>query len=104
MSNFKSTISATMRSKAFKNLEEVGLAFVSTDRQLENGTLAFRGKFGRGRKRFTADYAITASGNVFGNKFKVRDVESDSLSQQYRNGLNAISEMLDKRLEKANCR
>lgn len=91
------TISAVVRSKQFKNLEERGLSLVSTDRQLSNGTLAFYGKTKLGRKTVPLRYSITANGAVISNEFVARRVTGETASETYRNGMSAISELFDKR-------
>lgn len=84
-------VAAAQRSKAFQNLLASGLQFVSTDRQLQNGTLAFTGKIKAGRKTVRPSYAITANGAVISNEFVARRVSS------YREGLAAVAEILSKR-------
>ena len=85
-------IAAVLRTKQFKTLEARGLKLVSTDRQLENGTIALTGKFRAGRKTITPTYAITATGAVLSNEYVARRVSD------YRAGLTAVAEILDKRL------
>ena len=91
-------LSAIKRSKQFQNLTDLGLKLTSTDRQLSNGTLSFSGKVRAGRKRITPSYSVTANGAVISNEFVARRVSGKNLNELYRNGLNAISELLDKRL------
>jgi hypothetical protein len=92
------TIAAVQRSKPFQNLLAAGLQLVSTDRQLQNGTLAFSGKIKAGRKTIKPTYAVTASGAVLSNEFVARRVTAEKATDQYRRGLSAVSELLDKRL------
>ena len=92
------TIAAVQRSKPFQNLLAAGLQLVSTDRQLQNGTLAFTGKLKVGRKTIRPTYAVTAAGAVLSNEFVARRVTSEKATDQYRQGLTAVSEILGKRL------
>jgi len=85
-------ITAVLRTKSYKNLEARGLKLVSTDRQLQNGTIALTGKVRTGRKTITPSYKITATGAVLSNEFVVRRVNG------YTEGLQAVTEILDKRL------
>lgn len=85
-------ISAATKTKAFQQLLAAGLKFTSTERQLENGTIALRGKIGRGRNRSEVSYAITASGAVLSNEFVARRVAN------YKEGLTAVNELLTKRV------
>ena len=91
-------VSSIKRSKQFNTLTNLGLNLTSTDRQLENGTLAFSGTVRIGRKKITPTYSITANGAVISNEFVARRVEGNSLTEIYRNGLTAINELIDKRL------
>lgn len=98
MSNAR-TLSAVQRSKQFQNLINAGLKLVSTERQLSNGTLAFTGKIRAGRKTIRPSYSVTANGAVITNgKFTARRVEGDTPNQTYRQGLDAVAELLEKRL------
>lgn len=92
------TIASVQRSKQFKSLLDAGLKLVSTERQLANGTLAFSGKIKAGKKTIRPMYAVTATGAVISNEFVARRVESDSLNTTYKQGLQAVSEILSKRL------
>ena len=92
------TIAAAQRSKPFQNLLEAGLKLVSTDRQLQNGTLAFTGKIKVGRKTIKPTYAVTAAGAVISNEFVARRVTAEKATDQYRQGLTAVQEILGKRL------
>ena len=87
-----STVTSALRTKQFKNLQAAGLSLVSTDRQLANGTIALTGKFRAGRKVIKPSYAITANGAVLSNEFVARRVGD------YREGLQAVAEILEKRL------
>jgi hypothetical protein len=92
------TIAAVQRSKPFQNLLAAGLQLVSTDRQLQNGTLAFSGKLKVGRKTIRPSYSVTAAGAVISNEFVARRVTAEKATDQYRQGLTAVSEILGKRL------
>lgn len=85
-------IASVLRTKQFKKLQERGLQLVSTDRQLENGTIALAGKFKAGRKTIKPSYQITANGAVISNEYVARRVNG------YTEGLMAVSEILTKRL------
>lgn len=85
-------ISAATKTKTYQQLINAGLKMVSTERQLENGTIALAGKVGRGRNRATVNYTISADGNVRSNRFVARRVEN------YREGLSAVQELLAKRI------
>ena len=85
-------LAAVLRTKQFKNLQARGLQLVSTDRQLENGTISLTGKFRAGRKTIRPSYQITASGAVISNEYVARRVSG------YTEGLTAVSEILSKRL------
>ena len=91
MSVSKSVASA-QKTKQFQNLIAAGLQFVSTDRQLANGSLAFTGKFKAGRKTVRPSYVVTANGAVISNEYVARQVGS------YRSGLEAVAEILSKRI------
>jgi RecB family endonuclease NucS len=84
-------LSAATKTKQYQQLIESGLKMVSTERQLENGTIALTGKVGRGRKATRVNYAITANGAVLSNEFVARRVTN------YREGLTAVQELLSKR-------
>ena len=92
------TLAAVQRTKQYKSLIDGGLKLVSTDRQLANGTLAFSGKLKIGRKTVRPSYAVTANGAVLSNEFVARRVISEKATDQYRQGLVAVSEILGKRL------
>jgi hypothetical protein len=85
-------LSSATKTKQFKSLIDAGLKMTSTERQLENGTIALSGKIGRGRNTKTVRYAITANGAVLSNEFVARRVTS------YREGLAAACELLAKRV------
>jgi len=85
-------ISSVQKTKQFQNLIAAGLQLVSTDRQLENGSLAFTGKFKAGRKTVRPSYVVTANGAVISNEYVARRVGS------YREGLEAVAEILSKRI------
>lgn len=88
----KREVVAALRTKQFQSLQAAGLRLVSTDRQLENGTIALTGKFKVGRKTITPTYSVTATGAVISNEFVARRVSS------YRDGLSAVAQILEKRL------
>jgi len=92
------TLAAVQRTKQFKSLLDSGLKLVSTDRQLSNGTLAFTGKIRVGRRTISPSYAVTANGAVISNEFVARRISADSAVTQYRQGLEAISQILSKRV------
>lgn len=92
------TLAAVQRTKQFQNLLAAGLKLTSTDRQLQNGTLAFVGKVKVGRKVLKPTYAVTATGAVLSNEFVARRVQGDTPAVVYRSGLTAISELLSKRM------
>ena len=94
------TIAAAQRTKQYSNLIAAGLSLVSTDRQLANGTLAFAGKIKSGRKTIRPSYKITGNGAVLSNEFVARRIDGDLVGSVggYRQGLSAVSEILNKRL------
>lgn len=92
------TLATVQRTKQFKSLLDSGLKLVSTERQLANGTLAFTGKIRAGRKTIRPSYAVTANGAVISNEFVARRVEGGTLGDVYRQGLQAVSEILSKRV------
>lgn len=85
-------LSSVTRSKAYQNLLAAGLQDVTTERQAANGSIAFSGKFKAGRKTIRPSYVVTANGAVISNEFVARTVSS------YREGLQAVAEILEKRL------
>lgn len=92
------TLAAVQRTKQYQSLLAAGLKLVSTERQLQNGTLAFSGKIKAGRKTIRPAYAVTASGAVISNEFVARRVQAETPMSVYRQGLQAVSEMLQKRV------
>lgn len=84
-------ISNATKTKQFQQLLQAGLKMVSTDRQIDNGTIALVGKVGRGRNAAKVNYTISADGNVRSNRFVARRVTN------YREGLTAVQELLAKR-------
>jgi hypothetical protein len=92
------TLSSIRRTKQFKLLSSSGLKLVSTSRQLRNGTLAFEGSYLKRDGVVRPSYAVTANGAVISNEFVARRVRGESLADVYKNGLDAISELLSKRL------
>lgn len=99
MSNPK-VIAAAKRTKQFNALIDSGLQFVSTDRQIANGTLAFTGKVKAGRKTIRPSYKITSNGAVLSNEFVARRVDGNIAGSidGYRQGLLAVQELLSKRI------
>lgn len=91
------TVAAAQRTKQFKSLIDSGLKLVSTERQLQNGTLAFTGKIRAGRKTIRPSYKITATGAVLSNEFVARRVGGDGVAV-YRQGFEAVAEILGKRI------
>jgi len=63
------------------------LKLVSTERQLENGTIALVGKI----RKQAVSYKITANGAVLSNEFVARRVGS------YTEGFKAVAELAAKR-------
>jgi hypothetical protein len=96
MSNSR-VLAAVKRTKQFQSLIDAGLQLVSTERQLQNGTLAFTGKIKKGRKTFKPSYKVTVNGAVLSNEFVARRVTETGISG-YRQGLEAIREIFEKRL------
>jgi hypothetical protein len=93
-------VAAVQRTKQFNALINAGLQLVSTERQLQNGTLAFTGKIKAGRKTIRPSYKITANGAVLSNEFVARRVDEDLVGSTdgYRQGLVAVAEILSKRV------
>lgn len=93
-------LSSVMKTKQYSSLIDAGLKLVSTQRQLENGTLKFTGKAKVGRKTIKPVYAVTANGAVLSNEFVARRVDSDlaGSTSGYRQGLSAVAEIFQKRL------
>ena len=87
-----SSLSSVTRTKAYQALINAGLVDVTTERQAANGSLAFTGKFKAGRRTIRPSYVVTANGAVISNEFVARTVSN------YRQGLEAVAEILDKRL------
>lgn len=92
------TIAAVQRTKQYQSLIDSGLKLVSTERQLQNGTLAFSGKIKAGRKTIRPLYSVTATGAVISNEFVARRVTAETPMAIYRQGLQAVSEILSKRV------
>ncbi len=92
------TLSSIRRTKQFQQLTQSGLQLVSTKRQLQNGTLAFQGSYQVGSKSVTPSYSVTANGAVISNEFVARRVKGEKMSDVYKSGLQAVSELLTKRL------
>ena len=94
------TLAQIRASKQFRNLEKVGLRLVSTNRQLENGTLSFEGSVKVGKSVLNPSYQVTAVGMVISNKHSARFVNADSNIGMYRKGLDAVTELLTKQIVK----
>lgn len=95
------TLSQIRSSKQFRNLEKAGLRLVSTNRQLENGTLSFEGKVKIGTSTIEPSYQITGVGMVISNKRSARFVQADSNIGMYRKGIDAVADLLYKRMSVA---
>lgn len=91
------TLASVQRTKQFKSLLDSGLQLVSTERQLSNGTLVFTGKIKAGKRTIRPKYAVTATGAVISNEFVARRISAESPVSQYRQGLQAVSEIFSKR-------
>lgn len=100
MTTTTKTLSSVMRTKQYSTLLDMGLKLVSTERQLNNGTLKFTGKAKVGRKTIKPVYAVTANGAVLSNEFVARRINSDIVGSTsgYREGLSAIAEIFQKRI------
>lgn len=92
------TLSSARRTKQFQKLTKLGLVLTSTDRQLQNGTLSFSGYYRVGDKTVVPTYSVTANGAVISNEFVARRVKGEKMSDVYKSGLQAVSELLTKRL------
>lgn len=92
------TLATVQRTKQYKSLIDAGLQLVSTERQLSNGTLAFAGKIKAGRSTIRPKFVVTASGAVISNKFVARRVDAETPVATYRQGLEAVADLLGKRL------
>lgn len=86
-------ITKALQSPEAKALLNAGLKFVSTERQLQNGTLAFTGKV----RKQPVSYKITATGAVLSNEFVARQVLAETEYGLYKAGLAAAGELLGKR-------
>lgn len=87
------TLSKAIQSQEAQALLSRGLKFVSTDRQLKNGTIALAGKI----RKTPVSLKITANGAVLSNEYVARTVSSPSALTQYKQGLRAADELLQKR-------
>lgn len=83
-----------LRTKEAQRLLAAGFKFDSTDRQIDNGTIAFSGLVNERPVR----YEITASGALISNKFVARKVRGSYPLDQYQRGLRAAVQLLSKRL------
>jgi len=90
------SIASVQKTKQFQNLIAAGLQLVSTDRQLANGSLAFTGKLKAGRKTVRPSYVVTANGAVISNEYVARRVSGPTQVATYRNGLDAVADILSK--------
>jgi hypothetical protein len=88
------TLDKVLQSTELQALLSKGLKVVSTDRQLQNGTIALAGKV----RKQSISYKITANGAVLSNEFRARTVTGAYPLQQYRAGLKAAGELLAKRI------
>jgi hypothetical protein len=88
------TLTKAIESPEAQTLLSAGLKLVSTDTQLQNGTIVLAGKI----RKQAVNYRITETGNVFSNNFKARTVTAASPLKQYKAGLKAAAELLAKRL------
>jgi hypothetical protein len=79
--------------KAAQELMKRGLQFCSTPRQIENGTIALQGVI----QGTPVSYKITLAGNVTSNKFVVCAVWDLTRSKMYKQGLEVILELVQKR-------
>jgi len=86
-------LTKALQSPEIQTLQSLGLKVVSTDRQLENGTIALTGKI----RRQPVSYKITANGAVLSNEFVARTVWGDTPYKQYKAGLKAAIELAQKR-------
>ena len=86
-------ISNALRAREAKALFNAGLEMVSTDRQLQNGTIALGGKL----QNQQVMYRVTANGVVLNNRTVARLVDGETETQMYRNGLKAVGELLARR-------
>jgi hypothetical protein len=81
-------ITAVLKSKGLQALmTERKLKLVSTETQLENGTIALIGKI----KKQPVSYKVTANGAVLSNEYVARRVSS------YAEGFKAVAELVEKR-------
>jgi hypothetical protein len=87
-------IAKVLATKEAHQLKLAGFRFASTDRQLDNGTIAFAGVV---NNRYVK-YEITATGAVLSNKFVARKVHGDYPLDQYHRGVRAALQLLTKRL------
>jgi hypothetical protein len=82
------SLKKVFQSKSFQTLMATyKLKLVSTERQLENGTIALVGKI----RKQAVSYKITEAGAVLSNEFVARRVGS------YQEGLSAVAELAAKR-------
>ena len=90
------TLTKALQSPEMKALQAAGLKVVSTDRQLENGTIALAGKI----RKQPVSYKVTATGAVLSNEFVARRVTGDTEYKQYKAGLQAVVDLASKRAER----
>ena len=82
------TVKTALKSKALQELIAARkLKIVSTELQLDNGTIALAGKI----KKQPVSYKITANGAVLSNEYVARRVAG------YKEGIQAVAELAAKR-------
>lgn len=91
--NFK-TLSKALDSQDAHQLLGNGVKLVSTQRQLDNGTISLAGTV----RKQAISFKITATGAVMSNDFVVRYVSGTYPLQMYRAGLKTAVELLNKRM------
>ena len=87
-------LTKALQSPEMKTLQGLGLKVVSTDRQLQNGTIALTGKI----RRQPVSYKVTATGAVLSNEFVARRVTGDTEYKLYKAGLKAAVELAERRV------
>lgn len=88
-----STMLRVVDTQEARELLARGLRFVSSARQLTNGTISLYGRVGKERVK----YKITANGAVMSNDFVARRAKGDDIVAQYRDGLKQAGELFAKR-------
>jgi hypothetical protein len=74
--------------------QDTDLEIVSTPRQALNGTIALAGLVAGN----PVEYKITANGAVLSNRYVARQVSGETRSEIYRAGIQAVRELVSKRL------